>query len=291
MIVPYPAGGPTDVLGRVIAERMSVSLGQPIIIENVSGADGSIGTGRAARAKPDGYTIDLGLELTHVLNGAFYSLPYDVLNDFVPLAPLVTWPPVLFARKTMLAKDLNELIAWLKANPDKALIGTVSVFGRLYWAHFQKETGTHLAVVPYRGTTPAMQDLMAGQIDLELDTPVQLPLVRAGHIRVYAVLSDTRLALAPDIPTVAEMGWPALSAFSPWSGLFAPKGSPKDVVGKLNAAAREALADPAVRSRIVDFGMEIFPREQQTPEALGALQKADAEKWWPIIKQFGIKAE
>jgi tripartite-type tricarboxylate transporter receptor subunit TctC len=155
MIVPYPAGGPTDVLGRVIAERMSVSLGQPIIIENVSGADGSIGTGRAARAKPDGYTIDLGLELTHVLNGAFYSLPYDVLNDFVPLAPLVTWPPVLFARKTMLAKDLNELIAWLKANPDKALIGTVSVFGRLYWAHFQKETGTHLAVVPYRGTTPA----------------------------------------------------------------------------------------------------------------------------------------
>ena len=194
---------------------------------------------------------------THVLNGAFYSLPYDVLNDFAPISPLVTVPYVLFARKTMPAKDLNELIAWLKANPNKASAGITSVGYRLLAAFFQKETGTQFALVPYRGGAPAMQDLVAGQIDLLFGTPDQLPLMRAGSIKAYAVTSDTRLALAPDIPTFAEMGLPALS-YSAWFGLFAPKGTPKDIIGKLNAAAVEALADPAVRSRLVDLGIRDF---------------------------------
>jgi tripartite-type tricarboxylate transporter receptor subunit TctC len=290
MIVPFAAGGPTDVVGRVLAERMRALLGQPVIIENVSGADGSIGTGRASRARPDGYTIDLGNKDTHVLNGAFYSLPYDVWNDFAPISPLVTLRGFLFARKAMPARDLKELIAWLKANPNKASMGVPAASGRLLAAFFQKETGTQFAKVPYRGNAPAMQDLLAGQIDLFYGTPDQLPLMRAGSIKAYAVSSDMRMVLAPDIPTFAEMGLPALS-YSLWFGLFAPKSTPTDIIGKLNAAAVEALADPAVQSRFADLGLDVFPRERQTPEALGALVKADAEKWWPIIKEFGIKAE
>jgi tripartite-type tricarboxylate transporter receptor subunit TctC len=291
MIVPFAAGGNTDAIARIVAERMRGSLGQPIIIENVGGADGSIGVGRAARARSDGYTIDLGFLGGHVLNGALYSLSYDVLNDFAPIAPLVAAPQILFARKTMPANDLNELIAWLKANPDKASAGKVgSSVLKLITVFFQKQTATKFSLVPYRGAAPAMQDLVAGQIDLVLAAPLFLPLVRAGSIKAYAVTSDTRLALAPDIPTFAEMGLPALS-FSGWSGFFAPKGTSREIVGKLNAAVVEALADAAVRSRLVDLGLDIFPRERQTPEALGAMVKADAEKWWPLIKELGIKAE
>jgi tripartite-type tricarboxylate transporter receptor subunit TctC len=290
MIVPAPAGGPTDVTGRLVAERMRALLGQPVIIENVSGADGSIGTGRASRARPDGYTIDLGHKDTHVLNGAFYSLPYDVLNDFAPISPLITSSFVLYARKTMPVNDPNELIVWLKANPNKASMGVPSASGRLLAAFFQKETGTQFALVPYRGNAPAMQDLLAGQIDLVYGTPDQLPLMRAGSIKAYAVSSEMRMVLAPDIPTFAEMGLPALS-WPFWFGLFAPKSTPKEIIGKLNAVVVKALADPAVRSRLADLGFEIVPREQQTPEALGALVKADAEKWWPIIKELGIRAE
>ncbi len=291
MIVPAPAGGPLDVIARVLAEPMRGSLGQPIIIENVSGADGSIGTGRAARARPDGYTIDLGFMGGNVLNGVFYSLSYDVLNDFAPISPLVTTPLVLFARKTMPAKDLKELIAWLKANPNnRASVGIASVERRLVAAFLQKETRTQFALVPYRGTAPAMQDLVAGQIDLLIDTPIQLPLVRTGSIRAYAVTSDTRLALAPDIPTFAEMELPTIS-YTQWFGLFAPRGTPTEIIGKLHVAAVEALADPAARSRLVELGFEVFPRDQQTPEALGALVKVGAEKWWPIIRESGIKAE
>jgi tripartite-type tricarboxylate transporter receptor subunit TctC len=291
MIIPIAAGSISDVTGRILVERMRVSLGQPIIIENVSGADGSIGVGRAARAKPDGYTIDLGFLDSHVLNGAFYSLPYDVLNDFAPISPLVTNSVVLFARKTMLAKNLNELIAWLKANPNKASAAVTTVGVRLLNVFFQNETGTQFTLVPYRGSPPVMQDLLAGQIDLWFGSPDQLPMVRAGSVKAYAVTSDTRLTLAPDIPTFAEMGLPALSLFQAWFGLFAPKGTPKEVIGKLNAAAVDALADPAVRSRLADLGQQVFPREQQTPDALGALVKNQAEKWWPIIKAAGIKAE
>jgi tripartite-type tricarboxylate transporter receptor subunit TctC len=205
----------------------------------------------------------------------------------MPIAPLGTVPVVLVARRTMPAKDLNELIAWLKANPDKGSAGVTNGGFRLLMAFFQRETGAQFALVPYRGTAQEMQDLIAGQIDFFLDTPVQLPLVQRGTIKAYAVTSETRLALAPDIPTFAEMGRPALS-FGTWLGLFAPRGTSKDIIDKLNGATVEALADPAVRSRLVDFGYEVFPRERQTPEALGALQKADAAKWWPLIKEFGI---
>jgi tripartite-type tricarboxylate transporter receptor subunit TctC len=290
MIVPSAAGASIDTIGRIVAERMQRALGQPVIVENVSGADGSIGVGRAVRARPDGYTLDLGFLGGHALNGAFYSLPYDVLNDFSAISPLVTTSDILFARKTMPAKDLNDLIAWLKANPNKASVGITAVGPRLVAAIFHKETGTDFSLVPYRGIAPAMQDLAAGQIDLLIGTPDQLPLMRAGSIKAYAVTSVSRLALAPDIPTFAEIGLSAL-LWSPWYGLFAPKGTPSDMVAKLNAAAVEALADPAVRRRFVDLGLEVFPPERQTPEVLGAPVKADAEKWWPIIKEFGIKAE
>jgi tripartite-type tricarboxylate transporter receptor subunit TctC len=290
MIVPFGAGSSGDLVGRVVAERMAKSLGEPIIIENVAGADGSIGVGRAARAKPDGYTLILGSMSSQVLIGAFYSLSYDVLNDFAPVSPVVTLSLVLFTRKTMPAKNLNELIAWLRANPDKGSAGVISAGYRLVIAFLRRETGTQFTLVPYRGAAPEMQDLVAGQIDLLFDTPVQLPLMQQGSIRAYAVASENRLALAPDIPTFAEMGLPALS-FGNWIALFAPRGASKDIITKLNAATVEALADPAVRSRLVDFGMEIFPRERQTPEALGALVKGNAAKWWPIIKELGIKAE
>jgi tripartite-type tricarboxylate transporter receptor subunit TctC len=290
MIVPIGAGSSSDVVGRVVAERMGTSLGQPIIIENVSGADGSIGTGRAARARPDGYTIELGFNSSHALNGAFYSLQYDVLNDFAPISPLVTVPLILYGRNTMPAKDLNGLIGWLKANPHQASVGVIAVGFRLLTALFQKETATQFTLVPYRGSAPEMQDLVAGQIDLFFDTTIPLPLVRAGSIKAYAVTSDMRLASAPEIPTFAEMGLPALT-FSGWLGLFAPKGTPKDIIDKLNAATVGALADPVVRSRLADLGYQVLSRAQQSPEALSALQKADAERWWPVIKEFGIKAE
>ena len=288
MIVPLAAGTLTDVVGRVVAERMGKSLRQPAIIDNITGAAGSIGVGRAARATPDGYTIALGNLGTLVLNGALYSLPYDVLNDFTSIAALVTSSDVLFARRTMPARDLRELIAWLKANPDKASAGIYASVHHLVTVAFRKETGTQFTLVPYRAG--AIQDLVGGQIDLLFSTADQLPLVSAGSAKAYAVTSDTRLPQAPDIPTFAEMGLPALS-HSAWIGLFAPKGTPKDIIVKLNSAVVEALADPAVQSRLLELGQEIFPRERQTPEALAAMQKADAQKWWPLIKEFGIKAE
>jgi tripartite-type tricarboxylate transporter receptor subunit TctC len=290
MIVPSVAGSSTDTVGRILAERMRKSLAQPVIIENIGSADGSLGAGRAARAKPDGYTIDLGVPGNHVLNGAVYSLRYDVLNDFVPISPLGTTTTFLFARSTMPAKNLHELIAWLKANPNRASMGIATVGYRLINEWFRRETATQYTLVPYRGTGPEAQDLVAGQIDLGFFTPVILPLARAGSIKVYGVTSEMRSALAPDIPTFAELGLPKVS-WSAWEGLFAPKGTPKDVIGRLNAAAVEALADPAVRSRLIELGLEPFPREQQTPEALGAMVKADAEKWWPVIKELGIRAE
>jgi tripartite-type tricarboxylate transporter receptor subunit TctC len=290
MIVSVAPGAGADTIGRIIAEPMRAQLGQPIVIENVAGADGNIGTGRAARAKPDGYTIDIGTMGAHVLNGAFYSLPYDVLNDFTSISPLVMVPLVLMARKTIEARDVNELTAWLKANPNKVSAGVSAASTRLVTAFFRKETGTQFNIVPYRGLAPIYQDLVAGQIDLTFGTPDALSLIRAGSVKAYAVTSATRMVLAPDIPTFAEMGLPAVS-WTGWYGLFAPKGMPKDIIGKLNAAALAALADPAVRSRLADFGGEVFSREQQTPEALGAMVKADAEKWWPIIKELGIKAQ
>jgi tripartite-type tricarboxylate transporter receptor subunit TctC len=223
MIVPQAAGSTLDVIGRVLAERLKGSLGQPIIIENISGADGNIGVDRAARARPDGYTMNVSSISQHVLNAALYSLQYDVVNDFAPVSPLTTSPFVLYARITMPARDLNELISWLKANPNKASAGILGASIRLIAAFFQKESGTQFTLVPYRGLP--FQDLVAGQIDLSFGTPVSLSLARAGSVKAYAVTSETRLTIASDIPTFSEMGLPALS-FSAWSGLFAPKGNP-----------------------------------------------------------------
>jgi tripartite-type tricarboxylate transporter receptor subunit TctC len=291
LIVAAPAGGNNDANARVLAERMRGPLGQPVIIQNLSGADGSIGTGRVARARSDGYTIELGSTSTHMMNGAVYSLPYDVVNDFAPISLLFTSPYALFARNTMPAKDLNELIAWLKANPNKASAGIAASSLRLITAFIQRETGTQFVLVPYRGEAPAMQDLVAGHIDLLVTNLDALPLARAGSIRACAVATDTRSALAPDIPTFGEMGLPLSFSGFGWQGLFAPKGTPKEIIDRLNAAIVQGLADPAVPSQLAMIGYEIFPREQQTPEALGALQKAQIEKWWPLIKEFGIRAE
>ena len=289
MIVSTAAGSNSDSIGRIIAERMREKLGRPIIIENIGGADGSIGAGRAARARPDGYTIELGAIGPNLLNGAFYSLNYDPLNDFAPISPLATQSLFLYAKKTVPARSLTELIAWLKSNP-KVSAGTTALGPRLVTAVFQRETGTRLAVVPYRSSAAVFQDLMGGQIDISIGAPDGLPLVRAGSLKAYATTGNTRLRAAPDIPTFAELGFPQVS-LSPWGGLFAPKGTPKEVSAKLNAAAVAALADPTVQSRLAELGYEAFPRERQTPEVLGTLVKADAEKWWPIIKELGIKGD
>jgi tripartite-type tricarboxylate transporter receptor subunit TctC len=293
MVVPYPAGGPTDTIGRIMAEGMRAALGQPVIIENAAGASGSIGTGRVARATGDGYTLGLGLWPTHVVNGAVFTLPYDVLNDFLPVSLIATNPLLIVTRKSMPAKDLKELIAWLKENPDKASVGTGGAGGASHVAgvYFQKATGTRFQFVTYRGLGPAMQDLVAGHIDMLIDYAANaLPQVRAGTIKVYAVTAPNHLLTVPDIPTVDEAGLPGFY-ISAWHAFFVPKGTPTSVIDKLNSAVVDALADPAVRRRLTDLGQEIYPREQQTPEALGAFHKAEIEKWWPILEAAGIKIE
>jgi tripartite-type tricarboxylate transporter receptor subunit TctC len=293
MVVPFPPGGPLDTVARITAEAMRGTLGQPIIIENVAGAAGTLGVGRVARAASDGYTISAGFVGTHVINGATYTLRYDLLKDFEPISLIASNSWLIVAKKAMPANDLKDLIAWLKANPDKASQGTIGAGSPHHVAgvFFQKETGTRFQFVPYRGAAPAMQALVAGQIDMIIDSPtIAMPQVRAGNIKGYAVAAKSRLATAPDIPTVDEAGLPGFYVSS-WSGLWAPKGTPKEVIAKLSTAVANGLADAAVRSRFADIGMQVFPREQQTPEALRAHQEAEIEKWWPIIKEAGLKAE
>lgn len=295
MVVPQTAGGPLDAIARILSERMRVSLGQPVIVENVAGAAGSIGVGRVARAAPDGYTIVIGIWSTHVANAAIYSLNYDVMNDFEPIALHGSNPQVIVARKSLQlpASDLKGLIAWLQANPDKATAGTAGVGSpqHIFATFFQSVTGTRFRVVGYRGGAQAMQDLVGEHIDFMIDAQANaLPLVRGGTIKAFAVTGKTRSAAAPEIPTVDEAGLPGFH-LSVWNATWAPKGTPKIIVGKLNAAVVEALADTKVRAQLMNLGQEIFQREQQTPEALRAFQKAEIEKWWPIIKAAGIKAE
>jgi tripartite-type tricarboxylate transporter receptor subunit TctC len=293
MINPFPAGAPLDTIARVVGERMRVSLGQPIIVENVPGAAGTLGVARAARAPADGYTASVGNFSSHVLASATYAVQYDVLKDLEPVALLASNPQLIISKTAVPANDLKGLIVWLKAAPDKASAGTAGVgsISHVAGVFFQKETGTHFQFVPYRGVNLAQQDLIGGQIDLLFDqAPSALPNVRAGKIRAYAVTAKTRLDSAPEIPTVDEAGLPGLY-MSVWSALWVPKGTPKEIITKLNAAAVEAMADPLVRKRLGDIGVDIPPRDQQTPEALGALHKAEVEKWWPLIKAENIKAE
>jgi tripartite-type tricarboxylate transporter receptor subunit TctC len=293
MIVPLPAGGPSDSIGRIFADRMSVALGKPVIVENISGGSGSIGIGRAARAAGDGYTLSYGSWGTSIINGALLTLPYDLVADFKPVALLVDAPMVIIGRKDMPAADLKGLTAWLGMNPDKASAGTAGPASASHLAgvFFQKETGTRFQFVPYRGLGPALQDLVAGRIDLIFDLAANSAAqVRAGSIKAYAVLAKNRLESLPEVPTVDEAGSAGLY-MSSWQAIWVPKGTPQALVDKLNAAVVAALADPAVRARLGDLALEIPPRAQQTPEALDALQKAEIGKWWPIIKSAGIKIE
>ena len=293
MMVPFPPGGLTDVVGRLIAEGMRTALGQTIIIENVGGATGSIGTGRVARAAPDGYTITVGIWNTHVANGITYALQYDVVSDFEPIALLADAPLLFLGKKDLPANSLKELIGWLKENPDKASMGSTGVGGpgHLLALLLQEKTGTRFNLVPYRGVNPSVQDLIAGQIDMTIsNTATAMPHVREGRVKAFTVTTKDRIAIAPEIPSAEEAGFPWLQ-FSLWAGLFAPKGTPRDVIDKLNSAMVQVLADPAVRARFAELGLDIASREQQTPEGHAAFQKAEIEKWWPIIKAANIKPD
>lgn len=293
IVVPFSAGGPTDVFARILAERMRKTLGQPILVENTTGAGGTIATGRVVRAAPDGYMVSIGHWGTHVVNGAFYTLPFNVLTDFEPVAMIATNPQVIVSKPAVPARNLKELITWIGANPDKVLagnggIGASSHMGAVY---FESAIGAKLRHVPYKGGAPALQALLGGEVDIYVTQVATITgQLQSGKIRAYAVTAKTRQAAAPDIPTVDEAGLPGFHT-AVWHGIWLPKGTPREIVMKLNAAVVEALADNTVRARFIDLGQEIPAREQQTPEALFAHHKAEVDKWWPLIKAAGIKAE
>src|ERR1700676_2240715 len=293
VMVPFPAGGATDTLARFLAEKMRAILGQSVIIENVAGAAGSVGVGRAVRSAPDGYTLSIGTSTTHMLTGGLYALSFNLLRDLEPVIQIGSEPLLIVGRKSLPADDLKALIAWLKANPDKASVGIAGVgaTGHLTGISFQKETGTKFQFVPYRGNAPAMQDLLAEQIDFMIEPSSNFKsLVGAGSVKPFAITGRTRLKSSPDIPTADEAG---LSGFyaSLWYGLWVPKDTPKEIIAKLNATMVQVLADPSVQRRFDELGIEITPLVQQSPEALRAFQKAETERWWPIIRAANLKAE
>jgi tripartite-type tricarboxylate transporter receptor subunit TctC len=293
LIIPGPAGGPGDLVGRVLIERMKTSLGQPLVMENIAGANGTIATARAARASPDGYTLILGTWNSQVGASAVYPVTYDVLSDFEPIA-LVTFSRLWLVGKAALPpNNMAELIAWLKANPGKASVATVGQgsASHVCVVHLQNATGTEFQLVFYRGGAPAYQDLVAGHIDLMCaERSATVEHLRAGRIKAFGLLAEKRWSAAPEVPTMEESGVPG--AHIPWlQGLWAPKGTPRDIIAKLNAAVAEALADPAVYQRLTDFGLDVAPENQRTPEALRAFHKAETEKWWPVIKASGAKPE
>jgi tripartite-type tricarboxylate transporter receptor subunit TctC len=294
MVVPFGAGGPTDVIARILAQHMGASLGQTILVENVTGAAGTIGVGKAAHASPDGYTISIGHYGTHAVNSLIYSLDYDVVKDFEPVALLLSSPYLIVSKNAVPASNLKELVAWLKANPNEALTsfnGPGSA-GQLLGLEFEKITGTSLRFVPYRrGDAPATLDMLAGRLTMKFAQPADsLAFIRAGQIKAYAVTGQSRLAAAPQIPTTDEAGMPDFN-ISVWHGLWVPKGTPASIVAKLNAAARSALADSTVRAKLASLGQEIVPAAHQTPQALAAQQQAEIARWRPIVEQEHIKAK
>lgn len=293
IVAPFPAGGPIDVVARLLAERMREQIGQPVVVDNVTGASGSIGVGKVARAPGDGYTIVVGNWATFVVNGAIYPLQYDLVRDFEPIGLITTQPYLIVGRKSLPVDDLKGLISWLKANGDKATEATSGAGTPAHLAGllFQKETGTHFQFVPYRGLAPAMQDVVAGQVDLIFDSPVSsLPQIRGGTVKAFAVMAKKRAGAAPDVPTVDEAGLPGVYVSS-WYGVWTSKGTPPDIVAKLNAFVMAALNDPRTRERISDLGQEIAAPDMQNPAALGSFQQAEIAKWWPILKEMGIKGE
>ena len=292
LVAPFPAGGPVDTIARLLGEHMRASLGQPVLVENVAGAAGSIGVGRVAHAAPDGHTLIVGQWSTHVANKFIYKLPYDTYADFQPIALLSSNPALIVGRKDLPANNLQELIAWLKTNSQKATQGTqgIGAIGHIGGVAFQALTGTKYQFVPYRGGAPMMQDLLAGQVDIVIDTPtLSIPQIQSGAIKGFAIMSKSRLAPVPNVPSVDEAGAHGLYLLQ-WNGVWAPRGTPKEAVTKLNKAIVQAMAEPAVRKRLADLGQDFYPPEQQTPEALGAFQKSELEKWGPIIAAANIKA-
>src|ERR1700754_5099185 len=293
LIVPFPAGGATDTLARFLAENMRAKLGQPIVIENVGGAAGTLGVTRAVRSAPDGYTLSIGTSTTHMLTGGLYKLPFDLLKDLEPTTLIGSEPLLIVGKKNFPADDLKGLIAWLKANPDKASVGIAGVgaTGHLTGIAFQKQTGTKFQFVPYRGNAPAMQDLLAGQIDFMIEPASNFKsLLGTKSVKPFAITGKSRLPSSPDIPTADEAGMPGFFA-TLWYGLWVPKGTHKDIIAKLNAAMVRVLAHPATRTRLGDLGIQVAAVDQQSPEALRAFQKAEAARWWPIMKASGIKPE
>ena len=293
MVVPVPAGGAMDTNARLVAESMRTSLGQPVVIENVTGASGTIGAGRVARATPDGYTIVYGANVTHVLNAAVYKLNYDVVADFEPIALIGNTPWLVAVRKDFPANDLRGLIAWLKANPDKASSGTAGPGSpsHIGGVLFQNVTGTRFQLIPYKGTAPSIPDLVSGNLDMAILDPItSLPQFRGGRIKIFAAMAKSRTEMAPDIPSVDEAGAPGVYV-EPWQAMFAPKGTPKDVIAKLNGAVVSALDDPTIRKRFAEQSYVLTPRENLTPEYLAEFHRGEIAKWWPIIKAAGIKAE
>jgi tripartite-type tricarboxylate transporter receptor subunit TctC len=293
IIVPFSAGGPSDAMARILAERMKGTLGETVLVENVTGAGGSVGVGRAARSPADGYTISFGHLGTHVANGAIYKLGFDLVTDLEPVALLPSNPMIIVSKKAVPATSLKEFLAWLKAQPAAPTAGTAGAGSGSHIAglYFENVSGIKLQYVPYRGTGPAMNDLVAGQIDMIVDqTSNSIGQVRAGNIRAYAVTDSKRVESAADIPTVDEAGLPGFH-MTLWSGLWVPKDTPKDVIAKLNAATVEALNDPAVRKQLENLGLQMPPKDKLTPEALGAWQKAEIAKWWPMIKAANVKVD
>jgi tripartite-type tricarboxylate transporter receptor subunit TctC len=293
VVVPFAAGGPTDTIARIVAQRMTKALGQTVVVENVTGAGGTIGGAKVAHARPDGYTMAIGHVGTHVITGAIQKMDYDVFEDFQPVAMITTNPQIIVSKNEVPAKTLKELIAWGKAKGEPMTVGTggPGTPAHVSGVYFQQQAGVPVQIIHYRGAAPALQDVMAGHIDTTFDQAANsLPQVRAGRVRAYAVTAPARLAAAPDIPTVDEAGLPGFY-MAVWHAFWVPKGTPRPVVDKLNAAVRESLQDPEVRKKLADLGQEIMPPEQQTPEALRAYHKAEIDKWWPVIRQAGIRAE